>query len=102
MRTIINKAMDGDREVNGRTVHEELPEEVGNFVGETHVTPREIAIRCPAAIVRVVDVGQDSSDVDVNDGGSGGGSVLLALPLAEVVDKLLCHWDVQVGRRKRA
>jgi hypothetical protein len=102
MRTIVNKAADVDREV-GRGVHEERPEEMRNFVRGTHVPSREVTVRRSAAIVRVVDVGQDGGDVRLDDGSSGGsGGVFLALALAEVVDELLCDRNIRIGRREGA
>jgi hypothetical protein len=94
MGTMVNKAIDGNREVDGGAIHEELPEEVGNFVGETHVTPRKIAVRCATAVIQVVDVGQDSGNIVVVDDSSSSGrrGVLLALPLLERVNPLLCDW----------
>jgi hypothetical protein len=43
MRTIVNKAADLDREVRS-AVHEEHPEEMGNFVRGTHVPSREVTV----------------------------------------------------------
>jgi hypothetical protein len=104
--TVVNEGANGDRKVDGRSAHEELPEEVGNFVRKTHIAPREVTVCCPAAVVRVIDVGEDGGNIIVVDDGGGGRrrsrGILLSFPLAKGVDELLGDGNVRVGQGERA
>jgi hypothetical protein len=51
MGTVVNEGANWDREVDGRAIHEELPEKVGDSVRKTHVVPRKITVCCPTETV---------------------------------------------------